>query len=835
MISEFEARSAGSVVMARPFVEASGVEPDAHVTVARSTAMHAFGSPGIAPTWTSSAKDMVGCSLGTSRVWFTTGYGILNEVYYPRIDIPQVRDLGFIVADGNGFWVEVKRLGTARTTLPAPGIPALDIVHTHPRFTLRLRIAPDPLRDALLIDLTLEGDASLRPYALLAPHLGGSGRGNEAQATTHGARRVLWAEQGPFGLALAAVDDAQQDAWGAISAGYVGASDGWQDFSQHGAMRWAFESAGPGNVALTGALPRRATLALGFGSSREAAATLAVSALCQPFDSVWASHVDSWQQWQRRVKTPPGLPKALATQFALSAMVLRVHQDKTFPGAMVASLSVPWGNTRDEIGGYHLVWPRDLVESAGALLAIGSVEQARNVMRYLIATQLVGGDWSQNQWLGGRPWWQGSQLDETAFPVLLAAALAEQDALEGIEVRTMVSAALSRLARNGPMTQQDRWEEDAGINGFTLSNCIAAMVAGARWLGPVERDAMLRLADDWNARIEHWTAVSDTALARKHRVPGYYMRIAPAAWSEAAGLPTGISVAPRDESILPIKNRSLDPHLHPSEQVATDFLQLVRMGLRDAADPLVRDTLKVIDGELEVDTPAGPVWHRYNGDGYGEHDDGGAFDGTGHGRGWPLLTGERGHLVLAGGEDPLPYLNAMAAMVGPCGMIPEQVWDGEPGTPDAQALGTPSGSAMPLVWAHAEFIKLALGRQLKRPCDRPSAVWARYHGKRPDPDAAIWMPRLPITRIHAGQTLWLYLPRPARVHQGVDGWRHITDIDTVDTTFGVHIARIESASFSAGSTIDFTCFWTDNQEWDGHDHRIDIVSPIVSESLSPAG
>ena len=58
------------------------------------------GSPGIAPTWTSSAKDIVGCALGPSRVWFTLGFGIVNEVYYPRIDIPQIRDLGFIVADG---------------------------------------------------------------------------------------------------------------------------------------------------------------------------------------------------------------------------------------------------------------------------------------------------------------------------------------------------------------------------------------------------------------------------------------------------------------------------------------------------------------------------------------------------------------------------------------------------------------------------------------------------------------------------------------------------------------------------------------------------------------
>ena len=139
--------------------------------------MHAIGEPGIAPTWTSSAKDLVGCALGPGRLWFTSGYGILNEVYYPRADIPQIRDLGFIVADGRGFWVEVKRLNSYRTRQPQAGVPALEIVHQHARFELRLRIAPDPLRDALLIEVSLQGDAELRPYALLAPHLGGTGEG----------------------------------------------------------------------------------------------------------------------------------------------------------------------------------------------------------------------------------------------------------------------------------------------------------------------------------------------------------------------------------------------------------------------------------------------------------------------------------------------------------------------------------------------------------------------------------------------------------------------------------------------------------------------------------
>src|SRR5580693_7449671 len=161
------------------------------------------GAPGLSPTWCSSAKEMVGCSLGSSRLWFTIGGGIVNEVYYPRVDLPQIRDLGFIVSDGKGFWVEVKRLWQHTVDLLEPGIPAVHIVHRHARFELTLTIVPGSERDAMLIDVALSGDAELRPYALLSPHLGGTGRGNYAEVADHGGRRVLQAEQGPYALAVA--------------------------------------------------------------------------------------------------------------------------------------------------------------------------------------------------------------------------------------------------------------------------------------------------------------------------------------------------------------------------------------------------------------------------------------------------------------------------------------------------------------------------------------------------------------------------------------------------------------------------------------------------------
>lgn len=778
------------------------------------------GRPGIAPTWTSSAKDAVGCSLGPSRLWFTTGFGIVNEVYYPRIDIPQIRDLGFIVADGKGFWSEVKRLENYRVNFVAPGVAAFDICHEHSRYRLHLRISPDPRRDVLALEVRLEGDEDLRPYVLLAPHLGATGHGNRALIGHYRGRCVLLAEQGPFALALAAVDAHQRDALGLASAGYVGFSDGWQDFARHGVMTWRYPSAGPGNVALTGALPRQAVLALGFGSSTNAAATLAISSLLQPFDHLLQHQIADWEAWQARrsehLAPALDLSDALRHQTQVSALILRTHLDKTYPGAMVASLSVPWGDSGDERGGYHLVWPRDLVQCAGALLALGAEEEARDTLRYLIASQHEDGRWSQNQWLGGKPFWPGIQLDEIAFPVLLAAALAERGALGGIEVADMIRRALGFIALHGPVTEQDRWEENAGINTFTLAACIAALVAGGVLLPAEARPWALALADFWNDRIESWTVAHHTALAERFGMAAHYIRTAPAEvlWAGSAAL----------QRPLPVRNREDGLVFSASEQVSTDFLQLVRFGLRLPDDPVIRDSVAVVDALLKVETPAGPVWRRYNGDGYGEHDDGRAYDGTGRGRPWPLLTGERGHYEGALGHDPVPWLEAMAGMANRTGLIPEQIWDGEAIPARRLAFGRPTGAAMPLVWAHAEFIKLMAARMQGAPVDRPAAVWQRYAGQRPQIVRAFWSLAAPIRQMAAGLRLVILLPEPAWIRWGTDGWGDAAQVSTVNTGLGLHAAELDTRALQARQRVDFTLRWQTSNEWIGSDYAVEVES-----------
>ncbi len=792
--------------------------PMSGIETARETG-EAPGAPGISPTWSSSDKEMVGCSLGESRLWFTIGGGIINEVYYPRVDIPQIRDLGFLVADGRGFWVEVKRLWRHSLELLAPGIPAVRIVHRHERFELALRVVACVERDALLIDVTLNGDEGLRPYALVSPHLGGTGMNNHAGILEQGGHRLLSAQQGPFSMALGAITDGQGDAFARVSAGYVGTSDGWQDFARHQAMTWEYRSAGPGNVALIGELPCTAVLALAFGSSVESAATLALSALFEPFEHTRDHQIRRWKAWYAKARVPPeytrSLPAVCTDQFHISSMVLRAHQDKTYPGAMVASLSVPWGNTKEEREGYHLVWPRDLVECAGGLLAVGAEREAGNTLRYLRATQLADGHWNQNQWLGGKPYWTGIQLDETALPVLLVALLAERNALAGTEVADMVRRALSFIVRNGPSSAQDRWEEDAGINTFTLAACIAALVSGAQYLDADARGLALDIADYWNSRLDAWTAVQDTPLARQFGIPGYYVRVAP---------PQAIDDRGAFDRILTIKNHAFDPGLPAAAQFGVDFLQLVRFGLRSFDDPLIQGSVRLADALLKVETPFGPSWRRYNDDGYGEHDDGEAFDGQGRGRAWPLLTGERGHYEIAAGRDPLPFLEAMARMASPGGMLPEQVWDGPTIAKRGLSLGRPTGSAMPLAWAHAEYLKLVASRALGRPFDRPEAVWQRYRGRRCAVTRSFWTEQAPITAVTAGDSLSIALGAPGHVRWGFNGWQSIMDQPTMPNSLGLHMLDIDTSRLTAGETVDFTFRFAPDDRWVGIDFHVAVTS-----------
>jgi glucoamylase len=276
---------------------------------------------------------------------------------------------------------------------------------------------------------------------------------------------------------------------------------------------------------------------------------------------------------------------------------------------------------------------------------------------------------------------------------------------------------------------------------------------------------------------------------------------------------------------MAIKNRSRDPGIPLAEQVGVDFLQLVRFGLRRADDPLIAGSVVLADALLKVDTPAGPAWHRYNGDGYGEHSDGRPYDGTGHGRPWPLLTGERGHYEICAGRDPMPLIVAMHRMASAGGMLPEQVWDSAPIPARGLAPGRPTGGAMPLAWAHAEYIKLVLSRGLKRPYDRPTAVWNRYGGQRPVLKRVLWCEHAPAPELPQGCRLTLALREPGTFRWGLDGWQDTREQQTSPNPLGLHLLEVDTTRLTAGRRIDLTFRHAAGDAWVGRDFAIHITAP----------
>lgn len=791
------------------------------------------GWPGIPPRWTSSAKVGVGTALGNgSPIWFTLSHGILNEVYYPRIDQACIRDLGLLVIGPDGFFSEIKRDTLHEVAYLEPGVPAYRLTNTctRGRFRITSEFVSDPERDVVLQRSRFEPLAGVltdyRVFVLLAPHLNNQGTGNTAWIDDYKGVPMLFAERPGIALALAS-----NTPWLLRSAGFAGSSDGWSELKHTGSLARAFRRAENGNVALLGEIDIQSgagswTLALGFSRTPVMSAFRARESLIWTYSYARDTYVAAWQAWQKAVEPIATGNGAVDAVIAASAAVLRTHEEKGAPGGIVASLSIPWGTSKgdDDLGGYHLVWPRDLVEAAGGLLALGLRDDARRVIAYLHTTQNADGSWPQNMWLDGSPYWGGIQMDEAAFPILLVELALRQGAgnlAEEAHLWPMVRSAAGFIVRNGPVTQEDRWEEDAGYSPFTLAVEIAALRAAcsiAERLGePAIACYLGETADAWDASIERWTYVEHTELARQVGVDGYYVRIAPVDVAES-GSP--------GQGWVEIKNRPPESsRMQASAILSPDALALVRFGLRAADDPRILNTVKAIDATLRTQTATGPVWHRYTGDGYGEHADGAGFDGTGIGRGWPLFAGERGHYELAAGRPDQAHslLQVMAQQAGDGGMLPEQVWDAD----DLPALGLqngrPAGSAMPLVWAHAEFVKLARSLRDGVVFDRPSA---QAPGSPPS-RLSLWRFNNKLRSVPAGNALRIDVLDNATVHWSVDGWH--TTTDTPATPSGLGTWYVDLPSLTAGTAVVFTLYWPDQARWEGTNYTVGVeAAPPVT-------
>jgi glucoamylase len=795
------------------------------------TERYAPGWPGIPPRWTSSAKSGIGTALNQhSRVWFTTSHGILNEVYYPRVDQACTRDMGLIVTDGNSFFSEEKRHCKFENIPVAPGVPAYELINTdlQGRYRIEKEVQTDPYRNVVLQRIRFvpfQGTlADYHLYALLSPHLANWGASNTGWVGDYKSVPMLFAHRDDCALAFGC-----SVPWKKMSVGFVGYSDGWQDLSANFKMTWEYTRAENGNIAMMGEIDLAAcegefVLALGFGGIWSEAGQQVRSTLLDPYDELRKRYVAQWETWHESLMKLDSPPRE-RDLYRASVAVLRAHESKDLLGGVIASLSVPWGfNKGDEdLGGYHLVWPRDLVETAFGFLAAGAETDAARVLRYLESTQEADGHWAQNMWLDGRPYWNGLQMDEAAFPILLVDSLRRGcPAVLGDLKRwwTLVSRAAGFLLRYGPVTQQDRWEEDAGYSPFTLAVEVSGLLAAADIADAVEEKAIAHYlretADNWNDNIERWTYATDTALARQIGVEGYYVRIAPPE--------TDCAPSPAD-GFVPIKNRPPGQNTEPATQlISPDALALVRFGLRAADDPRILNTIKVIDALLRVKLPQGPCWYRYNGDGYGEHEDGSPFDGTGVGRPWPLLAGERAHYEIAAGRPQVAeeLLRVMEFSTEGGRLIPEQVWDAADIPERELFAGKPTGSACPLVWAHSEYIKLRRSLREGRVFDQPPQAAQRYLVENKKSACFAWRLNNKCRSMPQGKKLRLVLTNPALVHWSSDHWQASRDIYTHDTGLGTWLADLPVEQSSAGSEIVFTFYWLREQRWEGADYSVAV-------------
>lgn len=785
----------------------------------------AFGAPGIEPRWTSSAKEGVGTAYHTScRLWFTISHGIINELYYPHVDRPNTRDFQFLISDGETFCHEEKRDLRHQVDYPEHDCPLYRLTNTerNGRYRLVKHVLTDPHRSVLLVHTRLEiSDAALRGklklYALLAPQ----GAENSAWCSEIGADTLLHAERGNIHLVLGS-----SCGFSRRSVGFVGFSDGWQDVTKHLKMDWEFRAAENGNVAMIGEIvvppSGEFTLGVACGGSYQSTAVKLLQAMADPF----ATHRDGYvRQWQRAVVNPKfdfsGDTGDAGHMYRLSRFVLLAHEDKVFQGALVASMSIPWGETKsdNDRGGYHLVWTRDLVQSASALLATGQTQTPLRALIWLAAIQRPDGSFPQNCWIDGTAYWPGVQLDEIAAPMLLAWRLYDHRvSLHLFSPHVMMVRAAAYLILHGPVTCQERWEENAGYSPSTLATVIAALAAAAQLARDhgheSSADFILAYADWLVAHLEDWLVTRQGELVAQF--PRHYIRINPTD-----------SMAPDphanpDATMLQVANGG---GLHPARNVVGgDFLHLVRLGIRKADDPVIRDSLEVIDRVLKQDLPQGPGWRRYNHDGYGQQDNGGAFNGSGTGRCWPILTGERGHYELATGRDPLPFIKTLEAFANHGGMISEQLWDGADLTDRNLRRGAPTGAAMPLCWSHAEYISLVRSRHDGVCFDRVEPAFQRYVKHPVASQHEIWTLRHRLQRMPRGKTLRVILPAEVVVIWSADDWANAGGIDASrEENLNLWFADLPTRELPASAAIGFTFFWKQEQRWQGENWRVSIL------------
>ena len=747
--------------------------------------MEAPGGPGSPPSWGPGRKQAFGSAPGiSSKVWFTLANGNLSEVFYPSLDRPALHELRFLVAAPGIPPVDDAAEAEHSVRWLKAGVPAVEVQSSHAEYHLSKEFVVDTELQALLIAGDFNPELpDLRLYLIATPHLNRYGLGNDALITA-GAPPALITRQGDVHIAVCGPFDR-------ASAGFRDSSDIFVDLHDNeGEMTATYTTAGPGNVAVGAQLALHAgafQVAVGFAHSRPDAEEAAREMLRRGAANTRAELEEAWRKQYdlpARIRQVSGDDGALA---AASLTVLKCLEDKEERGGFVAAPGAPWGEiNRDGNHVYNLVWSRDLYHATTAMIDVGDPEPGGRALRHLARVQRADGSWPQNWFLNGKPHWNGTELDETAYPILLAHRLLAAHAVDWDPYPQLVRRAAVFLVRNGPLTQLDRWEDAGGLSPSTLAVAVAALVAAAEMAhGAGEHLAaahFLAVADYWADRVEAWCY----SLER-----GHYVRL------------------------------GSDPETGPGPDavLSVDFLELVRLGLRPPDHPEVRASLAQVDTHLLWVGPGGPAWRRYVGDTYGELPDGSPWQAAGVGRPWPLLAGERAQYeFLAGGNRVSGLARTYESFAGPGLMLPEQVWDSKPVPQRGLVPGMATNSAAPLGWAHAEYLKLLATIANQRCGDLLPSVQQRYCVEPPHEPAFIWSAAHPLRTFQHGRRVKIQLLEPATIRWSADEWASYKESHTIDTTLGLHVAEVPTQIMRPGAVMSWTPHYADR--WEGRNYTL---------------
>ena len=718
-------------------------------------------APGVKSAWAPAPKSFLGTSASNiSRVYFTGYRSIVTEIFYPTLDNPNTVDLQFLIGDSNKTFVDEEKIQASYTAaLSDTRSMAWNVSTSNPGHNWKIdkTIFVDPTRHALIqrttfIALNGKNVSNFNVYILHNPSIDNQAMGDTAKVLSSNGRTLLVASKMKHASAIGISLPWKNIGGTAMtSVGFVGVNDGWTDLlggSADKTMDYTYAIASNGNVAQLGWIDFGASTAtsvsfdvvMGFAATEAEAMNTANAILTDNISALRTTYDNEWHAYNAALSTQGGTAD---DQYYLAAMSLKSIQDKS-NGAMIAGMGTPWGETADDTkntGGYHLVWARDLFKFANAMITAGDTKSALSATNFLFnRQQQANGRFPQNSQVDGTPYWNGTQMDEQAMPILLAYRLGPKIYNP---IWPKIKLAADFIVANGPWTQQERWEETSGYSPSTIAAEIAGLVAAAK-IAVANNDtasaaAYMRTADYWQQNVSRWTYTKTGQLGNG----SYYLRINPAGKAgTGAGLHAYDPVSgPDSPSTYTVGNGG---GMHDQRKIIDGgFLELVRMGIKSPLDSTIATTIPVYDSAIkQTISGKGDAWFRYNFDGYGEQNNGANYTGAGRGRLWPIFTAERGMYEIAKsgiGSNGDVYLRALKAFSTPEGFVSEQVWnytasitpgiDGgwQTTTPFPYIPGNPTKSIAPLSWAMGEYINLLASINAGRVVDIPQSVCSRYN------------------------------------------------------------------------------------------------------------